>query len=373
MKNNISYERYQRQIILPGFGEKAQQLLAAARVLVIGAGGLGCPALQYLAAAGVGKIGIADGDEVDISNLHRQVLYTTRDIGYNKAVKAAQLLQALNTDIEIITYPENITTESLPGILAGFDIVVDGTDNFATRYMVNDACVLMGKTLVYGAVTQFEGQVAVFNQVLGDGSRSANYRDLFPQPPKDGEILNCAEAGVIGVLPGIIGTMQASEVIKLITGIGETLANQLLSFNIVTNQLYTVQFQSKPGTSLLIPANETIFRQTDYIWLCSSSAAEYEIDEAIFNQCIQQEYIDIVDVREPGEQPVIQTFPHQQIPLALLKEQYHQLTNETVVVFCQSGKRSLAATEILRSVFGGSKKIYSLKGGILSWKGLQQT
>lgn len=371
-KSIPSYERYQRQMILPGFGESTQQRLSQARVLVIGAGGLGCPVLQYLAAAGVGTIGIADGDTVALSNLHRQVLYSTNDIGKNKALCAAAVLQALNPEIAIITFPAHVTTGNLLDILDGFDIVVDGTDNFATRYMINDACVLKGKTLVYGAVSQYEGQVAVFNYLLPDGSRSTNYRHLFPYPPKDGEVLNCAEAGVLGVLPGIVGTMQATEVIKLITINGRPLIDLLSIYNGLINQLYTLDIRSEIETRSLIPVDENQFRQTDYVWLCSSPAIRYEIDQATFNQLIQQMHIDIVDVRELHEQPSIHEFQHHRIPLADVLEQAAQFQHDTIVVFCQSGRRSLAAVERLIGIFGDSKKIFSLKGGILSWKESQQ-
>lgn len=373
MEKTNSYERYHRQMILPGFGESTQQRLSQARVLVIGAGGLGCPALQYLAAAGVGTIGIADGDTVALSNLHRQVLYSTNDIGKNKALCAAAVLQALNPEIEIITFPEHVTTGNLLDILDGFDIVVDGTDNFATRYMINDACVLKGKTLVYGAVSQFEGQVAVFNYLLPDGSRSTNYRHLFPYPPKDGEVLNCAEAGVLGVLPGIIGTMQANEVIKLITINGRPLIDLLSIYNGLINQLYTLDIRSEVEIESLMPADENQFRQTDYEWNCSAQLLKYEIDQARFNEFIQQPQIDIVDVRELHEQPSIHEFQHHRIPFLHLLEQVAQFQHDTVIVFCQSGRRSLAAVEMLVRIFGDSKKVYSLKGGILSWKESQQT
>lgn len=373
MDKPISYERYHRQIILPGMGESGQQRLSQARVLVIGAGGLGCPALQYLAAAGVGTIGIADGDIVALSNLHRQVLFSTNDIGKNKALCAAASLQALNPEIAIITFPTHVTTDNLLDILDEFDIVVDGTDNFATRYMINDACVLKGKTLVYGAVSQFEGQVAVFNYLLPDGSRSTNYRHLFPYPPKDGEVLNCAEAGVLGVLPGIIGTMQATEVIKLITISGRPLVDLLSIYNGLINQLYTLDIRSEVEIESLMPADEHQFRQTDYEWSCSAQLLKYEIDQVRFNEFIQQAQIDIVDVRELHEQPSINEFQHHRIPLLHLLEQVAKFQHDTVVVFCQSGKRSLAAVEMLVRIFGDSKKVYSLKGGILSWKESQQT
>lgn len=368
MQTNISYERYQRQMILPDFGEQGQQRLSAASVLVIGAGGLGCPALQYLAAAGVGTIGIIDGDTVSLSNLHRQVLFTIDDIGKNKAVTAAVHLRRLNPQITILSYPENATTENILTLLSSFNIVIDGSDNFATRYMINDACVLMNKILVYGAVSRFEGQVAVFNYPLEQETRSANYRDLFPEPPKENEVLNCADAGVIGVLPGMIGSMQAGEAIKLITAIGSSLFNQVLTYNVMTNQLFTLKITAKQHTVSLIPATEDVFRQTDYAWLCSSPISVNEINAAAFDLLIQQNNIDVVDVREIHEIPTVNEFQHLHIPLAKMKTAFEQLKNDTVVVFCQSGKRSRQAVQLLSEQFGDRKTLYSLKGGILAWK-----
>jgi adenylyltransferase/sulfurtransferase len=235
MNDQKLYERYHRQIILPEFGEIGQQKLLKAKVLVIGAGGLGCPALQYLTAAGIGTIGIVDDDVVSLNNLHRQVLYSVNDIGLSKAERAAHILEQLNPDINIIAYNERLENQNAITLFHDFDIVVDGTDNFSTRYMINDACVLLNKPLVYGAISLFEGQVSVFRNQNAD---DVNYRDIFPDPPKEGEVLNCAEAGVLGVLPGIIGTMMANETIKLLTGIGDSLINQLLTYNALNNQVY---------------------------------------------------------------------------------------------------------------------------------------
>jgi len=368
MQNHFLYERYQRQMILPGFGEKGQQQLAAASVLVVGAGGLGCPALQYLAAAGVGTIGIVDGDTISLNNLHRQILFNTDDIGKNKAVTAAAHLKRINPEITITAFPENATNKNLLTLLSSFDIVIDGTDNFATRYMINDACVLMKKILVYGAVSRFEGQVAVFNCPISKEEQSANYRDLFPEPPKENEILNCADAGVMGVLPGIIGSMQASETIKLITGLGNSLINQLLTYNILTNQFYTLKITAKKDTALLMPQTDEAFRKTDYAWLCASPVSVNEIDARVFDQLIRQSNIDVVDVREIHEMPIVNEFQHHRIPLAKIKTEYEQLKNDTVVVFCQSGKRSQQAVQLLNGQFGNAKTVYGLQGGIVAWK-----
>ncbi|MBW0161872.1 MAG: ThiF family adenylyltransferase [Sediminibacterium sp. Gen4] len=367
MSQESSYERYHRQMILPNFGTRAQQLLQESKVLVIGAGGLGCPALQYLVGAGVGHIGIVDGDQVSLSNLHRQTLFTSDDIGQNKAEVAAKKLSRLNSDIHIEAISLHLTNHYALDVIKGYDIIVDGTDNFATRYMINDACVLLDKTLVYGAVSQYEGQVAVFNHLLPTGEHSANYRDIFPDPPKEGSVLNCVDAGVLGVLPGIIGAMQAAEVIKLITGIGEPLVNQLLTYQFNNHQVFTVKITPQSKTSSFIPTDATAFKSIDYVWLCSSPQNTLEVNADEFDQLASQKNIDIVDVRELHELPVVHTFSHLRIPLSDLKESAGQLKNDTVVVFCQSGMRSLQAAKELSALWGDTKRVYSLQGGILSW------
>jgi len=369
MSDQNLYERYHRQIILPEFGEGGQQKLLKAKVLVIGAGGLGCPALQYLAAAGVGTIGIVDDDVVALNNLHRQVLYSVNDIGLSKAERATNILQLLNPDIKIIPYNERLTTKNTLTIIDEYDIIIDGTDNFSTRYMINDACVLLNKPLVYGAISQFEGQVSVFNrQLLKESNEAVNYRDLFPDPPRDGEVLNCAEAGVLGVLPGIIGTMMANETIKLITGIGEPLINQLLTYNALNNQVYQLNLSARKETRSLIPKDEKEFLKTDYEWLCAAPILQAEIDSDTFNNLIANGNVDVVDVRELHEMPAIDEFKHIKIPLAQLADNSSLIKSENIIAFCQSGKRSLQATKILSGIFGDTKKVYSLRGGILQWK-----
>src|SRR6187399_811838 len=364
MRDQNLYERYHRQIILPEFGEEGQQKLIFAKVLVIGAGGLGCPALQYLTAAGIGTIGIVDDDTVALNNLHRQVLYSVNDIGSSKAERATQILQQLNPEIKIISYNERLTTQNALMIIDNFDIIIDGTDNFSTRYMINDACVLLNKPLVYGAISQFEGQVSVFRNKKEE---DVNYRDIFPDPPKDGEVLNCAEAGVLGVLPGIIGTMMANETIKLITGIGEPLIDQLFTYNALNNQVYQLSLSSRKETRSLIPKDEREFLKTDYEWLCASPIERGEIDSDTFNRMVK-ESVDVVDVREPHEVPAVNEFVHIRIPLAQLADNTSLIKSDTVIAFCQSGKRSLQAAKILSGIFGNSKKIYSLRGGIVEWK-----
>jgi adenylyltransferase/sulfurtransferase len=371
MKSEQSYERYERQLILQGFGMAAQQKLQKATVLVIGAGGLGCPVLQYLAAAGVGTIGIVDDDVVSLSNLHRQVLYSMPMIGKWKATCAAEVLQLLNPQVKCTVYEKRLTNYNAATILSAYDLVIDGSDNFATRYLVNDACVVLNKPLVYGAVSQYEGQVAVFN-VLREKERSGNYRDMFPHPPKDGDVQNCEEAGVLGIVPGIIGMMMANEAIKLITHTGEPLINQLLTYDSRTNQLYQLYLQQKKDTRQLIPENIVALEQTDYSLLCSRPASGNEIDITAFSQLLHRHDVTFVDVRNPFEQPSINEFVHLKIPLDELPQQVHLLQTNQVVVFCQSGRRSMQAVAHLVSIFGNRKKIFSLAGGILPWK-LAQT
>jgi sulfur-carrier protein adenylyltransferase/sulfurtransferase len=361
------YERYQRQVLLPHFGEEGQQKLMQAKVLVVGAGGLGCPALQYLVAAGVGKIGIVDDDIVSIHNLHRQVLFTTEDIGLSKAEVAAKQLRRMNPEVQIRTYTEHLTNRNALHIMDEYALVLDGTDNFATRYLINDACVFLNKPLIYGAISQFEGQVAVFNAATED--QKVNYRDLFPEPPAPGSVLNCAEAGVLGVLPGIIGTMQATEVIKLLTGIGKPLINRLFTYNALTNESFVFDLEAKKETATLLPKTRLAFEQMDYEWLCERPISGIaQIDSATFNSFLQKANTLVVDVREEGEQPEVTEFWHRKLPLSSLKESIPTIEEETVVLFCQSGKRSKEAAKILEANFGPTKKVYSLEGGIIKWK-----
>jgi adenylyltransferase/sulfurtransferase len=373
MENTSLYDRYQRQMILKEFGDAAQQKLLHAKVLVIGAGGLGCAALQYITAAGAGTLGIVDDDTVALNNLQRQVLYTVNDIGESKAERAASRLGELNPAIEIISYNVRLTPQNTLDLFRTFDIILDGTDNFSTRYMINDACVLLKKPLVYGAVSQYEGQVAVFNCRRTEGDLAANYRDLFPRPPKDDEVLNCEEAGVLGVLPGIIGTMMATETIKIITGIGEPLINALLTYNALNNQFYQVSLSAGNETRSLIPSSEEAFIQADYEWLCAPSspnpmATRFEIDIEKFNELLRSDRITIIDVREPYEIPVVNEFISENIPLSQLKKNLAGIRKDTVVLFCQTGDRSLHAAKWLFDTFGETKRIYSLQGGILQWK-----
>jgi molybdopterin/thiamine biosynthesis adenylyltransferase/rhodanese-related sulfurtransferase len=371
MDPKANSERYQRQVLLRQFGLAGQQKLLQARVLMIGAGGLGCPVLQYFSAAGVGHIGIVDGDVVSISNLHRQVLYTEQDIGRLKAEIARKRLLEMNPDIQVTIHPIYISPENALEILREYEIIIDGTDNFATRYMINDACILLDKILVYGAIAQFEGQVAIFNH--SSSVPAVNYRDLFPHPPSEGELLNCAEAGVLGVLPGIIGTMMANETIKLIAGIGKPLIHQVLTYNALTNATYTIGLQAAPGTRALIPKDAATFRETNYEWLCRPIGVLFEIDGDRFRELLESRGVVAIDVRETGEIPEVTAFLHQHIPLSVFKDRMAEITADTVLLFCQSGRRSLQAAQQLADYFGSSKSIYSLQGGILQYEYNKET
>lgn len=367
-----SFERYQRQMLLQEFGFEGQQKMSKARVLVIGAGGLGCPALQYLAAAGTGTLGIVDDDAVALHNLHRQVLYSVAEVGQPKAMVAARVLSRLNPEITLVPYQTRLDTHNALELIGQYDIVLDGTDNFATRYMINDACVLLDRPLVYGAISQFEGQVAVFQHADQPDSPKVNYRDIFPVPPKDGEVLNCAEAGVLGVVPGIIGTMMASETIKWITGMETLLSGKLFTYNVLSNESYLLELSPGAETRSLIPANEEAFRQTDYAWLCAAlpSADEIELPDLIQLVSGNQD-VGIVDVREPGEIPPVTELETVRIPLGKLSGEKDLARYGTIVLLCQTGQRSLKAARMLQGIYGNSKKIYSLKGGILQWKNNQ--
>jgi adenylyltransferase/sulfurtransferase len=360
-------ERYQKQILLKELGEQGQQLLSGASVLVVGAGGLGCPALLYLAAAGVGRIGIADFDRVEVSNLHRQILYTIEEVGKLKVEVAAMRVKALNSEVAIEIFREKIGSENALSILSRFDLVLDGSDNFPTRYMINDACVLLNKPLIYGSVFRFEGQVSVFN--LPDQGIKTNYRDLFPEPPEPSEVADCNEAGVLGVLPGIIGTMQATEAIKIITGAGKPLANRLFCYNALNSSVYELEISPQESSCLQIPQTPEAFQKMNYEWFCNKQMTEYQdIDGATFDQLRHSPDIQIMDVRNLHEMPRVTEFEHLRIPLAELEQNLHQIDPaRPLVIFCQTGVRSITAAHMIAEQTR-ARTIYNLKGGIIKWK-----
>ncbi|MBC6365899.1 HesA/MoeB/ThiF family protein [Algoriphagus sp. AK58] len=353
-------DRFERQVILPGFGPEGQGKLKQSSVLVIGAGGLGCPVLLYLAAAGVGKIGVVDGDVVSLSNLNRQVLFGEKDLRKNKAETAVRYFQDKYSDIQWEIFPEFITVENAQELILGYDLVIDGSDNFPTRYLVNDACVLMEKPLVFGAIYQHEGQVSVFNH----GPNSCNYRDLYPQMPSAKEIPNCSETGVLGVLPGIIGNLMALESIKVLSGFGKPLKNKVLFFNSLTSQTYEVEISANSDSKSSIPETWKDFEQMDYELACEG------IKQLSWNEAMKLMGHDVafVDVREPGELPPLECTGLMKVPFSTLSSQLDRFEDaEEVLFFCQSGIRSQKAAQQLQQVYP-DKKIFSIRGGINALK-----
>ncbi|QRR01068.1 HesA/MoeB/ThiF family protein [Dyadobacter sandarakinus] len=327
----LERKRYSRQILLPEIGLAGQEKLRAARVLVVGAGGLGCPVLQYIVAAGVGTVGIADDDTVDLTNLHRQILYTRDDIGKNKAETAVQKLLQLNPHVHFTAYPVRLTPENAEEIASGYDIVVDGSDNFPTRYLVDDVCAKQKKLLVFGSILRFEGQVSVFN-----GPSGPSYRSLFPD---SGEADNCADAGVLGVLPGIIGTYMANEVIKLICGIGQPLVGKLLIFNALNAATQIFGLSGNTGAEHNASGTEINFtNQHDEL-------LSWESYEA-FAATSPGDYW-LVDVREPYEFEA-DNFGGVNIPLSEITDNLKELpAGKTVVLYCTTGTRSQKAAKLL--------------------------
>ena len=351
--------RYDRQIILPEMGPAGQQKLKQARVLVIGCGGLGSPVLLYLAAAGVGTIGIVEDDTVAISNLQRQILYSSDAVGAPKLSEAKKRLKALNPLIDFNTYQTRLSADNALEIIKEYDIVVDGTDNFPTRYLVNDACAMLNKPFVYGAIHRFEGQVALFNY-----KGSATYRDLFPTPPPPEQAPNCSEAGVLGVLPGIIGSMQALETIKAITGIGEPLAGKLLILD-------TLSMQSRMLKIPKMPDAPKIEKLIDYEAFCGTKAEIAEAaDEISYDEYLRlsaetndDPLFQLIDVREKHEFATF-NINGELMPLSELEQHLPKIRRDkTVVVHCQSGIRSRKAIGMLKEKYGYTNLI-NLTGGI---------
>jgi molybdopterin/thiamine biosynthesis adenylyltransferase/rhodanese-related sulfurtransferase len=362
----MEQERYNRQVILHGFGQKAQSKLNQARVLVIGAGGLGCPALQYLATAGVGYLGLVDDDTVALSNLHRQVLYTNADIGKDKATVAAARLREMNPEIEIISHNLRINRGNILEIFKDYDVIFDGTDNFETRYLINDTCAMLKKPLVFAAVSGYEGQLAIFN-ASNENGMATNYRDLFPVQPATGEIANCAENGVLGVLPGVIGTMAANEIIKLITGIGKPLINKLLHYNLLTNDQYVLNIS--PGDGYQLPETPLDIQHWDDGNSCEKQTTYGEIDTDQLDRLRAQASVLLIDVRELHEVPKLEPETFKQIPMSTFNHYLQtEIQEKNIVLICQHGIRSIAAAEALSEKYAGTKNIYSLKGGIVKWR-----
>lgn len=332
--------RYNRHIILSEIGQIGQDKISNAKVLVIGAGGLGCPVLQYLAAAGIGTLGIMDFDKVEESNLQRQILFGTSTLGQNKADAAKQRLQDLNDTIIIYSYPYKLDYQNAINIFDNYDIIVDGTDNFETRYLINDASIITNKPVVFGAIFKFEGQLSVFNYKAGP-----SYRCLFPNPPKKGAVPNCSEIGVLGVLPGIIGSMQANEVLKIILEIGDVLSGKLLCYNALTLQTTTLHIKKHDDRINDVLKNKDAFSTQILDGHCDIENHEVSIKNILKNKNIQ-----LIDIRETYEQPKVEGLDITPIPLSDLKNQLYKIdTEKQKAVFCQSGIRSKKAVSILKA------------------------
>ena len=363
--------RYSRHLLLPELKAEGQRRIKAARVLCIGAGGLGSPAALYLAAAGVGTIGLVDFDRVDISNLQRQVLYGTDDVGRQKLEAATERIRDANPHVEIVPHECRFTSENAEEVIAPYDVVVDGSDNFPTRYLSNDVCVFARKPNIYGSVFRFEGQASLFAPHLGGPC----YRCLFPEPPPPGAAPSCAEAGVLGVLPGIIGLVQATEALKLITGIGETLLGRLMHFDALKMKFREFQLRRDPECPVC-GENPTIFHPIDYERFCDARSAEnvIEPDGAVASVSAQElklkmdarESLTLVDVRESWEYDIAQIAGSKLIPLGELGERLTEIPREGIIVVqCHSGVRSEQGARLLQEA--GFANVYNLEGGIEAW------
>jgi adenylyltransferase/sulfurtransferase len=360
--------RYSRHLLLPNVELAGQRRIKAARVLVVGAGGLGSPVALYLAAAGVGTIGLVDFDVVDVTNLHRQLLHGTKDVGRSKLDSALDRIRDTNPHVHVEPYETRLTSANALQILRDYDLVVDGTDNFATRYLTNDACVLLGKPNVYGSIFRFEGQASVF--ATADGPC---YRCLIPEPPPPGMVPSCAEGGVLGVLPGMIGTIQAAEALKLILGVGDTLAGRLLLVNALTMDFRTMRLRRDPECPAC--GTRTIKELIDYDEYCGTPGGEAHFDSDGVAEITPLELaarlrdgadLDLIDVREPGEWEVARLPGARLVPLGTLAASLATLDSaREIVVMCRSGQRSANAARQLQAA--GFRKVRNLAGGILRW------
>lgn len=343
----MNVKRYNRQITLPDFGISAQEKLSKSSVLVVGAGGLGCPVLQILVSTGVGVVGVADFDTIALENLHRQFLYREKDVGMPKVIAAVENLTKINSEVEIVAFPEMITTKNVLSIIHNFDVVVDCTDNFATRYLLNDACYLVKKPLVYASIFQHEGQVSVFN--VEKENQITNYRDLFPIPPHQSEVPNCNEAGVLPTHSAVMGTFQANEVIKLLIGSPETLIHQLLIFNTKNYESTKIKFNEYKDK--LGPNSIAEFQKFNYNEFCTNFDHNIASEEEL-RLFLNQNNSVLIDVREADEQPKISFTEILEIPLSLLEQKMGELQSYTSICFiCASGIRSQKALELTKKYF----------------------
>jgi molybdopterin/thiamine biosynthesis adenylyltransferase/rhodanese-related sulfurtransferase len=368
--NNDEIRRYSRHLILPEVGLAGQKKIKATSVLCIGAGGLGSPIAMYLAAAGIGKLGIVDFDTVDYSNLQRQILHADADVGRPKAQSAKETITGINPNVEVVLYNTRITSGNAFELIRPYDIVVDGTDNFPTRYLTNDACVLLKKPNVYGSIFRFEGQASVFAPHLGGPC----YRCLYPEPPPPGMVPSCAEGGVLGVLPGIIGCIQATEILKLAIGRGSSLVGRLLLFNALDMKFRELKLRRDPECPLC-GKNPTIKELIDYEQFCGippEPAAPQANPDEVTVQDMKKALDDpklgikVIDVREPDEYEIAHINRVPQIPLSQLEQRFTELDpNQQYYLHCKSGVRSMKALKFLRE--RGFKHLKNVKGGILAW------
>jgi adenylyltransferase/sulfurtransferase len=361
--------RYSRHLIVPEVGMEGQLKLKAAKVLLVGTGGLGAPLGLYLAAAGIGRIGLVDFDVVDFTNLQRQVIHFTKDVGRPKIDSAAEKMQALNPNVEIVKHEVALSSENALDIIKDYDLVVDGTDNFPTRYLVNDACVLLGKPNVYGSIFRFEGQATVFAYEGGPC-----YRCLYPEPPPPGLVPSCAEGGVLGILPGTIGLIQATEAVKLILGIGEPLVGRLLLYDALGMRFRELKLRKNPECPIC-GDHRTITRLIDYHQFCGvpqqppkeTKVAEDEIEVTEVKAKLDRgdDFV-LIDVREPHEYQICNIPAAKLIPLGEVGKRLGELNPEAdIVIHCKSGMRSARACGILRAA--GFQHVRNMKGGILAW------
>ena len=373
--NKDELERYSRHLIIPEFNIEGQKKLKRARVLVVGTGGLGAPLLLYLTAAGVGTIGIVDFDIVDKSNLQRQVLFTTADIGQPKVEAAKARLSALNPHVHFEVFNTRLDSTNALDIISQFDVVADGTDNFPTRYLVNDACVLAEKVNVFASIFRFEGQASVFNYLNEDGTRGPNYRDLFPTPPPPGLVPSCAEGGVLGVLPGILGSLQANEVIKVISGVGEPLAGRLFQFDAAEFKTRIFKISKDPDNPLT-GNNPTQTELIDYEFFCgininhltmSQQDNERQLSVSALHDWIRSgKDFQLLDVREPYEWDIA-NIGGILIPKGEILQHLDKIEkNKEVAVLCRSGRRSQDVITLLQKE-AGLTNLVNVKGGILAW------
>src|SRR5207244_9596454 len=368
MLSNEEVARYSRHLIMPEVGMTGQRKLKAASVLMIGTGGLGAPLGMYLAAAGVGRLGLVDFDVVDASNLQRQIIHGTKDVGRPKIASARDRIEDINPHVEIETHETRLTSENALRLFVNYDVIADGTDNFPTRYLVNDACVLTGKPNVYGSIFRFEGQASVFW-----AERGPCYRCLYPEPPPPGLVPSCAEGGVLGVLPGIVGSIQAMETIKLILGSGDHLMGRLLLFDALGMRFRELKLRRNPKCPMC-GVNRVITELIDYYEFCGVRGEEAPAPNVQVPEITPRELksrldrgddLFILDVREPYEFQICNLKGHL-IPLGELPRRVHEVdSSREIVAHCRSGKRSAEAVDFLRKA--GFRKVLNLKGGILAW------